>query len=96
MDSTKITEKVTQLKKAINGLHMSTIQAQDLIHEPARMMNESGCVKTDEISIAIKEYLKEEISDGKITAKWIEECLPKEYKRRYTKSEVIRFLSLRG
>ena len=33
--------------------------------------------------------MKDKIRVGKITAKWIEECLPPEYKRKYmTKSEV--------
>ena len=29
----------------------------------------------------------DKILEGKITAKWIEECLPEEYKRKYFKSE---------
>jgi hypothetical protein len=32
--------------------------------------------------------LKDKIKDGKITGKWIEECLPQEYKRKYAKSEL--------
>ena len=33
--------------------------------------------------------MKDKIREGKITAKWIEDCLPPEYKRKYTtKSEV--------
>ena len=32
--------------------------------------------------------MKDKIREGKITAKWIEDCLPPEYKRKYTtKSE---------
>jgi len=43
----------------------------------------------DQVSRKIKEILKDKISEGKITAKWIEDCLPPEYKRKYTtKSEV--------
>ena len=41
------------------------------------------------MSRKIKEVLKDKIREGKITAKWIEDCLPPEYKRKYTtKSEV--------
>ena len=32
--------------------------------------------------------LKDKIREGKITEKWIEECLHQEYKRKYNKSEV--------
>ena len=87
MKSIEISEKIKELKKAIEGLHLHTKLARDLIHELARIMNESKQVKMHEISIKIKEYLKEEIDQGKITTKWIEECLPDDYKRKYTKSE---------
>ena len=40
------------------------------------------------MSRKIKEILKDKIKEGKITAKWIEDCLSPEYKRKYTtKSE---------
>jgi hypothetical protein len=32
--------------------------------------------------------LNDKINEGKITGKWIEECLPQEYKRKYAKSEL--------
>ena len=35
----------------------------------------------------IKEMLADKIEEGKITKKWIERCLPREYRRRYVKSE---------
>ena len=31
--------------------------------------------------------LADKIKEGKITKKWIERCLPQEYRRRYVKSE---------
>ena len=31
--------------------------------------------------------LADKIKEGKITKKWIERCLPQEYRRRYAKSE---------
>jgi hypothetical protein len=39
-------------------------------------------------SMKIKQMLKDKINEGKITGKWIEECLPQEYKRKYVKSEL--------
>jgi hypothetical protein len=44
----------------------------------------------EEIQICrkIKEMLKDKINEGKITGKWVEECLPQEYKRKYAKSEL--------
>lgn len=41
----------------------------------------------DQISRTIKILLKDKIQANKITEKWIEECLPQEYKRQYIKSE---------
>ena len=35
----------------------------------------------------IKEILKDKIQEGKISEGWIEECLPREYKRKYTRTE---------
>lgn len=42
----------------------------------------------NQICKRIKEILKDKIQQRKITEKWIEECLPKEYKRNYVKSEL--------
>jgi hypothetical protein len=46
-------------------------------------------VQDNEISRTIKKILKDKIKEGKVTEKWIEECLAPEYKRQYTKSEPI-------
>ena len=50
-------------------------------------MKEELCER-NQISRTIKKILKDKIKEGKVTEKWIEECLPPEYKRHYTKSEV--------
>jgi hypothetical protein len=51
-------------------------------------LDESKQCERDQVSRKIKEILKDKIREGKITAKWIEDCLPSEYKRKYTtKSE---------
>ena len=52
-------------------------------------LDESKQCERDQVSRKIKKILKEEIKGGKITAKWIEDCLSPEYTRKYTpKSEV--------
>lgn len=63
-------------------------EIRDLILDLARWMDETKQFRQDEICRKIKNELKEKIAQGKISEKWIEECLPKEYKRRYTKSEL--------
>jgi len=50
-------------------------------------LDERKRCKRNEISITIKKILKDKIQEGKVTEKWIEECLPQEYKRQYNKSE---------
>ena len=47
------------------------------------------------VCLKIKELLRDKITEGKITKRWIEEGLPSDYKRRYIKSEVS-FLSENG
>jgi len=54
----------------------------------ARRLDESKQCEQGQISKRIKEILKDKIHEGKISGKWIEECLPKEYKRKYIKSEL--------
>lgn len=51
-------------------------------------MDETKQCKKDEISRKIKYELKDKIDEGKISGRWIEKCLPDEYKRRYEKSEL--------
>lgn len=63
-------------------------EAKALILELATRLDEEGVYERGYICREIKKILKDKISQGKITEKWIEECLPKEYKRRYSKSEL--------
>jgi hypothetical protein len=51
-------------------------------------LDERGLCERNQISRTIKKVLKDKIQEGKVTEKWIEECLGPEYKRQYTKSEV--------
>jgi hypothetical protein len=82
---------VTKLKAVIDELAKNFANAKDLILELARVLDETKqCKQRSQICRKIKEMLKDKIAEGKITAKWIEECLPQEYKRRYNniKSEL--------
>jgi hypothetical protein len=80
---------IVDLKLVINQLDNNFVKAKNLIHELARHLDENKLCKRDQVSRKIKEILKDKIREGKITAKWIEECLSPEYTRKYTpKSEV--------
>lgn len=80
---------IVDLKTAIDEIEYSFTNFKDKINELARRLNADNICKTDKISRVIKRLLIDKIKEGKISAKWIEECLPREYKRNYTiKSEV--------
>ena len=63
-------------------------QARELILEIAKRLDEEGVCERNEISRTLKKILRDKIQKGKVTEKWIEECLPPEYKRTYVKSEL--------
>ncbi len=69
--------------------------ARNLILELARRLDETKNIKRSRVCLKIKELLRDKITEGKITKRWIEESLPSDYKRRYIKSEVS-FLSENG
>jgi hypothetical protein len=69
------------------------VRVKDLIKELARRFDEEGRCEKSEISTKIKEILADKIKEHKITVKWIEQCLPQEYKRPYRfKSELSSLL----
>ena len=87
-DDQTIKNIIIDLRLAVDQLGKDFVKAKDLIHELARRLDESKQCERDQVSRKIKEILKDKIREGKITAKWIEDCLPSEYKRKYTtKSE---------
>jgi hypothetical protein len=79
---------ILELKEAIDRINYNFRKAKDLILELARTLDESEQCERTQISMKIKEILKGKINEGKITAKWIHDCLPSEYKREYSKREV--------
>jgi hypothetical protein len=82
-NNSKLHGIIIDLKNIIDDYDYNFKKFQELILELARRLNEEKSCEQDKISQIIKEILKDKIKEGKITAKWIEECLPTEYKRKY-------------
>jgi len=78
---------VVDLKAVIDRLDRNFTSAKSLILKLARLLDETKECKQSQICRKIKEILQDKIKEGKITKKWIERCLPQEYRRRYVKSE---------
>ena len=79
---------IIDLRLLIDDYHGYVCKAKELILEIAkRLVQEMKCERST-ICTKIKEILEDKIREGKITERWIEECLPSEYKRSYTKSEL--------
>jgi NhaP-type Na+/H+ and K+/H+ antiporter len=79
---------IADLRIVIDELDMNFANAKRLILELARRLDETKRCEQSQICRKIKEILQDKIKDGKITEKWIEGCLPQEYKRKYAKSEL--------
>ena len=84
---------IVDLKTVIDELGYSYTNFKDIIKELARRLYEDNICERDKISQVIKYLLIDKIKEGKITKKWIEECLPKEYKRKYTKKSEVSSLT---
>jgi hypothetical protein len=83
-----IEEIVSQIKYVIDQISTNFATARELVLELARRLNETKECELGQTCRKIKLILKDKIREGRITEKWIEECLPQEYKRKYNKSEV--------
>lgn len=83
--STKLSVEVAlaKVKQSIHELNITFEKLRDLILELAISLDESGKYARDQICRIMKQLLQEEIKSGKITARWIEESVPSEYKRKY-------------
>ena len=79
---------IADLRCLIDDIDSNFKKAKDLILELAQRLDVERPSERIHICRWIKNILKDKITEGKITEKWIEECLPQEYKRGYTKSEV--------
>jgi hypothetical protein len=69
---------IADLRIVIDQLDMNFANAKRLILELARRFDETKRFEQSQICRKIKEILQDKIKDGKITEKWIEECLPQE------------------
>jgi hypothetical protein len=78
---------ISKLRELIDAFNVIGIEIRDLLLYLARWMDETKHCKQDEICRKIKLKLREQIIKGKITERWIEDCLPKEYKRKYQQSK---------
>ena len=78
---------IAKLRVVIDERDKNFADAKSLILELARHLDETRQCEETQICRKIKEILNDKINEGKITGKWIEECLPQEYKRKYAKSE---------
>jgi hypothetical protein len=82
----RIETVVVNLRAVIDELDRNFASAKVSL-ELARLLDETKECKQSQICTKIKEMLADKIKEGKITKKWIERCLPPEYRRRYVKSE---------
>lgn len=79
---------LTDLRVVIDKIDKNFINAKKLILKLGEALFSIKQYEQSQICRIIKQSLKDKIREGKITEKWIEECLPKNYKRKYTKSEL--------
>ena len=84
----RIKNVVVDLRAIIDELDRNFASAKSLILKLARLLDETKECRQSQICAKIKEMLADKIKEGKITKKWIERCLPQEYRRRYAKSEL--------
>lgn len=83
----KISKILTDVKNKIDELGIVFATIREHILQLAKYLDEEKKYQRDRISVLIKNLLAEKVKEAKITARWIEGCLPKEYKRKYAKSE---------
>src|SRR5205085_8186304 len=69
---------IAKLRVVIDERDKNFADAKSLILELARHLDETRQCEGTQICRKIKEMLKDKINEGKITGKWIEECLPQE------------------
>lgn len=80
---------IIDLRVSVDDYHRHLIRAEELIQEIAKTLSqEEWKYEKSTICTRIKDILEDKIREGKITERWIEECLTSEYKRSYVKSEL--------
>ena len=81
---------IAKLRDAIDERDKNFADAKSLILELARHLDETRQCEETQICRKIKEMLNDKIKEGKITGKWIEECLPQEYTRKYIQGSIYK------
>ena len=80
---------IADLKIVVENFHLECTKLRDIIQELAKKLDENKICKQDIICQSIKEILKEKIDEGKISERYIESCLPTEYKRKHIRKKII-------
>jgi hypothetical protein len=80
---------IVDLKMLIEKFHLEFTKLREIIQELAKRLDENKICKQEIICQAIKEILKEKIAEDKISERYIESCLPTEYKRKHIRKKII-------
>jgi hypothetical protein len=80
---------IADLKTMVEKFHFEFTKLRDIIQELAKRLDENKICKQEIVCEANKEILKEKIADGKISERYIEGCLPTEYKRKHIRKKII-------
>ena len=79
---------IVNLIMMVDDINDKFKEFREIILELAIKLDELRICERSEISQAIKEILHDKIKEGKISSRWIESCLPKEYKRKYNSKNI--------
>jgi hypothetical protein len=80
---------IADLKIMVEKFHLEFTKLREIIQELAKRLDENKICKQEIVCQAIKEILKEKIAEGKISERYIESCLPTEYKRKHIRKKII-------
>jgi len=80
---------IADLKMVVEKFHLEFTKMREIIQELAKRLDENKICKQEIVCQAIKEILKEKIAEGKISERYIESCLPTEYKRKHIRKKII-------
>ena len=80
---------IADLKMMVENLDLKFTKLREIIQELAEDWMRNKICKQETICQTIKEILKEKIAEGKISERYIESCLPTEYKRKHIRKKII-------
>ena len=86
---------ISSLRIVIDQLDSDFKQARELILEITKRLDEGGLCERNQISRTIRRnILIDKIQEGKITEKWIQECLSPDIKGNIPKANSVRFQNI--